>query len=212
MFCLRPTHISERVFFVSLIIINERNHWIVGTPLKWLALVLRSWLKWFLDSLTMIHSFVAYFMVIDDWFIISLHDCTWYKIFGKTQYNRLEFYDWIGSIVLDTINLSPAAQRATPKDVKLVGELEECLSKTLGTKAPNRGDIFNALVKARSDISQLTTEQLLRKDCKLLKTPEITIAIPAVPLLSQVRINFEFTNNQHPVICISTLPCQCFGI
>jgi exopolyphosphatase len=87
---------------------------------------------------------------------------------------------------LDTVNLSPAAQRATPKDVKLITELEECLSKTMGNKAPTRGEIFNGLVHARSDISSLTTEQVLRKDCKLLKTPEITIAIPAVPLLCTV--------------------------
>jgi len=92
-----------------------------------------------------------------------------------------------GTIILDTVNLSPEARRGTPKDIKLVMELEEYLLKMMGNKAPNRNDTFNALVKARSDISQLTPEQILRKDCKLLKTPEITIAIPAVPLLSQVK-------------------------
>lgn len=90
-----------------------------------------------------------------------------------------------GTILLDTINLSPSAQKTTPKDMKLIGELEDCLTKALGTP-PVRNEVYDPINQARTDISRLTADQLLRKDCKLLKTPEITIAVPAVPLLSQV--------------------------
>jgi inorganic pyrophosphatase/exopolyphosphatase len=100
--------------------------------------------------------------------------------------DKLPIFICSGTILLDTVNLSPAAQRATPKDIKAIGELEECLSKIQPGGRPVREEIYAPIVKARSDISQLTPEQLLRKDCKLLKTPEISIGIPAVPLLSQV--------------------------
>jgi len=97
------------------------------------------------------------------------------------------FSFYSGTILLDTINLSATAQRATRKDIKIIAELEECLLKVTG-KTPSRDQVYSPIVQARSDISNLSTEQLLRKDCKLLKTPEITVAIPAVPLLSQVCI------------------------
>lgn len=90
----------------------------------------------------------------------------------------------LGTILLDTVNLSPSAQKATPKDWKAVGELEEVLGK-MGAKRA-REELYNPIVKARSDISSLTTDQLLRKDCKMLRTPEISIAVPALPLLAQV--------------------------
>lgn len=93
--------------------------------------------------------------------------------------------------MLDTINLSPSAQKATSKDRKLIGELEDSLAKILGSP-PVRNEIYEPINQARTDISRLSTEQLLRKDCKVLKTPEITIAVPAVPLPSQVRISITF--------------------
>jgi exopolyphosphatase len=99
----------------------------------------------------------------------------------------LIYDEFIGTILLDTVNLSVEAERTTPKDIKAISELEECLWKVTGAR-PVRDDVYKPIVKARSDISQLTTEQLLRKDCKILKTPEISIAIPAVPLLSQVSL------------------------
>lgn len=76
--------------------------------------------------------------------------------------------------------------------MKLIGELEDCLTKAIGTH-PVRNEMYDPINQARTDISRLTTDQLLRKDCKLLKTPEITIAVPAVPLLSQVRYTIIFT-------------------
>jgi hypothetical protein len=66
----------------------------------------------------------------------------------------------------------------------MVSELEDCLFKITGNR-PNREEVYNPLMKARADISQLTPDQLLRKDMKALKTPEISISVPALPLLSQ---------------------------
>jgi len=90
----------------------------------------------------------------------------------------------LGTIVLDTFNFSAAAQRTTGKDLKVVQELEDAISAS--RPRPNNSEIFKALTQARADVSQLTPDQLLRKDSKLVRLPEIVISIPAVPILSQV--------------------------
>lgn len=115
-----------------------------------------------------------------------------------------------GTILLDTINLSPSAQKATPKDFKIIGELEDSLTKVNGA-CPVRNEFYVPINNARTDISQLTPDQLLRKDCKVLKTPEITIAVPAVPLLSQVRLFYSIEGKFFTILLLNneqyTQPC-----
>ncbi|NXN94854.1 PRUN1 Exopolyphosphatase, partial [Rhinopomastus cyanomelas] len=80
-----------------------------------------------------------------------------------------------GTILLDCVNLSPAAGKVTPRDVACVALLEERFPHL-----PARDDIFQALQAAKFDVSGLTTEQLLRKDLKLLSSEEQLLAISAV--------------------------------
>ncbi|XP_037813656.1 exopolyphosphatase PRUNE1 [Lucilia sericata] len=91
------------------------------------------------------------------------------------------------TIVLDTVNFSESAARATPKDLEICLALEEVLEKF--NCLQNRETLFETLVKARADVGSLTASQLLRKDLKILTSNKnggnINIAIPGFPLLVQ---------------------------
>ncbi|NXU92734.1 PRUN1 Exopolyphosphatase, partial [Xiphorhynchus elegans] len=73
----------------------------------------------------------------------------------------------LGTILLDCINLSPAAGKVTPRDVACVALLEDRFPEL-----PPRDSIFGALQAAKFDVTGLTTEQMLRKDLKVLSSDE----------------------------------------
>lgn len=66
-----------------------------------------------------------------------------------------------GTILLDTACMSPTVARATPVDHEVISELEKVLPSL-----PDRNVIYRELVKARADISELLTDQILNKDKK----------------------------------------------
>ncbi|KAF1598424.1 Exopolyphosphatase PRUNE1, partial [Eudyptes moseleyi] len=80
-----------------------------------------------------------------------------------------------GTILLDCVNLSPAAGKVTPRDVACVSLLEERFPEL-----PARDTIFEALQAAKFDVSGLTTEQMLRKDLKVLSGDELLLAISTI--------------------------------
>ncbi|NXO46541.1 PRUN1 Exopolyphosphatase, partial [Locustella ochotensis] len=80
-----------------------------------------------------------------------------------------------GTILLDCINLSPAAGKVTPRDVACVSLLEERFPEL-----PARDAVFGALQAAKFDVTGLTTQQMLRKDLKVLSNDEVIIAISGV--------------------------------
>ncbi|NXX19408.1 PRUN1 Exopolyphosphatase, partial [Podargus strigoides] len=80
-----------------------------------------------------------------------------------------------GTILLDCVNLSPAAGKVTPRDVACVSLLEARFPEL-----PARDTIFQALQEAKFDVSGLTTEQMLRKDLKVLSGDELLLAISAI--------------------------------
>ncbi|NXS54316.1 PRUN1 Exopolyphosphatase, partial [Brachypteracias leptosomus] len=80
-----------------------------------------------------------------------------------------------GTILLDCVNLSPAAGKVTPRDVACVALLEDRFPDL-----PPRDTIFEALQAAKFDVSGLTTEQMLRKDLKVLSGDELVLAISAI--------------------------------
>lgn len=66
---------------------------------------------------------------------------------------------FLGTILLDTVNLSPSAGRVTAKDTDVATRLRTAV----------RGDpnaLFDALQSAKFDVSALATNDLLRKDYK----------------------------------------------
>ncbi|NXJ85593.1 PRUN1 Exopolyphosphatase, partial [Trogon melanurus] len=80
-----------------------------------------------------------------------------------------------GTILLDCVNLSPAAGKVTPRDVACVSLLEARFPEL-----PPRDTIFAALQAAKFDVSGLTTEQMLRKDLKVLSSDELVLAISGI--------------------------------
>ncbi|XP_041843694.1 exopolyphosphatase PRUNE1 [Melanotaenia boesemani] len=65
------------------------------------------------------------------------------------------------SVVLDCVNMAPAAGKMTPKDSQYAAALE-----TRFPALPPRGALFQALQNAKFDVSGLNTEQMLLKDMK----------------------------------------------
>ena len=89
-------------------------------------------------------------------------------------------------IVLDSVNLSKAADKTRPEDTKVVNEIETLLKLDPG----KRIEIFNELVETRSDVSTLDSLQILSKDLKSIQNLNGTkfVAIPGFPMLVQVSL------------------------
>ncbi|XP_066842060.1 exopolyphosphatase PRUNE1 [Anser cygnoides] len=85
-----------------------------------------------------------------------------------------------GTILLDSVNLSPAAGKVTPRDVACISLLESRFPDL-----PAHNAIYEALQAAKFDVSELTTEQMLRKDLKTLSNDELVLAV------SGIYINLE---------------------
>ena len=86
------------------------------------------------------------------------------------------------TIITDTINLSPAAKKATPLDISTL----ELIEKTLPNSQLPREDVFSDIFKAKSDIKGFTVEQLLRKDLKIVPfSDKIQAAVPSTLLLAE---------------------------
>lgn len=80
--------------------------------------------------------------------------------------------------MIDTYNMSDEAGRATAIDVDILNTLEQ-----LGRLTSDRTETFEKIMHAKTDISELTLEELMIKDLK------VTNGIPLVgfSLLVEVR-------------------------
>ncbi len=79
----------------------------------------------------------------------------------------------LGTILLDTVNLAPAAERVTPKDKEIAARLGE----VVGSDAD---DLFAILEVEKFNVSALGTGDLLRKDYKAWDTPSGTYGMSTV--------------------------------
>ncbi|EFN75302.1 Protein prune-like protein [Harpegnathos saltator] len=79
-----------------------------------------------------------------------------------------------GPILVDTYNMSTKGGRVTTTDVDVINKLEQ-----LGKLTTDRTEVFNKLMKAKTDISELTIEELMIKDLKI--TNGVPVAV--FPLL-----------------------------
>ncbi|XP_067637166.1 exopolyphosphatase PRUNE1-like isoform X1 [Eurosta solidaginis] len=105
-----------------------------------------------------------------------------------------------GAIILDTVNFSEAANRTTPKDLQICANLEELLTQLTDQKELlQRTELFDGLVAARANISNLSSLQLLRKDLKILTTTNasLIIALPGFPILVE-----QFVQKPDAVIAV----------
>uniref|UniRef100_UPI00358F338A exopolyphosphatase PRUNE1 n=1 Tax=Myxine glutinosa TaxID=7769 RepID=UPI00358F338A len=79
------------------------------------------------------------------------------------------------TIVLDCVNLSPAAGKTTPKDRAVLETLEG-----LFPQLPSRSEIFEELLSIKSNIDGLNMEQLLHKDAKAVEVEGIRVELCTV--------------------------------
>lgn len=93
-----------------------------------------------------------------------------------------------GPILIDTYNMSDEAGRATATDVDVLNTLEQ-----LGKLTSDRTETFKKIMHAKTDISELTLEELMIKDLK------ITNGIPLVGFSLLVE-NFLMQENAKEVI------------
>lgn len=103
----------------------------------------------------------------------------------NTFANHHELINFIrGPIVVDTINFSESAGKVKPLDMEINVEIEKCLN--VGNN--DRSQLYNELVKARSDVNGLSALQLLSKDLKVISNSNksYSVAIPGFPLLVEV--------------------------
>ncbi|XP_026541733.1 exopolyphosphatase PRUNE1 [Notechis scutatus] len=80
-----------------------------------------------------------------------------------------------GTILLDCVNLAVEAGKVTPRDACCISRLESMFSEL-----QPRNRVFDALQRAKFDVSGLTTEQMLRKDLKSLVSKAATVALSAL--------------------------------
>ncbi len=81
----------------------------------------------------------------------------------------------LGTVLLDTVNLDPAAERVTPKD-------EEVAEKLLERSALKQQELFDAVQREKFNVSALSSADLLRKDYKEWKLGAYQVGISSVLL------------------------------
>lgn len=81
----------------------------------------------------------------------------------------------LGTILLDTVNLDPQAQRATAKDIAVAAQLESICST-------DRPALFERLQFEKFNVAALDTADLLRKDYKACRLGEVRCGIASVLL------------------------------
>ncbi|XP_035219220.1 exopolyphosphatase PRUNE1-like isoform X2 [Stegodyphus dumicola] len=107
-----------------------------------------------------------------------------------------------GTILLDTVCLKESAKRATEKDRMVVLQLEEYL------EGISREEIFETLQKVKFDVSNLTPEQLLRRDTKYVQQNSLSVAIASLPMLLQDILKQEsFLSALNKMVSEENLMC-----
>ncbi|KAM7421713.1 hypothetical protein PAMA_015725 [Pampus argenteus] len=104
------------------------------------------------------------------------------------------------TILLDCVNMAPAAGKVTPKDSQYAAALEARFP-TL----PPRGALFQALQNAKFDVSGLNTEQMLLKDMKAV-SGSLNLAVSVLYITLE-----EFLQKAELEVELSDF-CQKFGL
>lgn len=89
------------------------------------------------------------------------------------------------TIIFDTVCLNESAKRVTNKDIEVASKLESLL------KNVNKEEIYQEIQNAKFDVSDLTFDELLRKDLKVISNNITSIAISSLPVLLQTVKNSE---------------------
>ncbi|XP_038058184.1 protein prune homolog 2-like isoform X2 [Patiria miniata] len=82
----------------------------------------------------------------------------------------------LGPILVDTVNLSASAGKATPKDIAMV----EALSKICPDL--NKEEMYQELQQAKADMSDFSVTDILRKDFKCVSGASMNIGMSSIPI------------------------------
>jgi exopolyphosphatase len=108
----------------------------------------------------------------------------------------------LGTILLDTVNLSPSARRAALKDRDVAARLG-----AVAHRGPNA--LFDALQAAKFDVSNLRTADLLRKDYKQWDAGRIMYGVSSVltPLTNWIAMDPEIVDGLSAYLRSRDLNC-----
>ena len=81
----------------------------------------------------------------------------------------------LGAILIDTVNLDPSAGRATPRDHAQAGHLQAIAGM-------DTDNFYQGIREAKSDIRNMDTRDLLRRDCKTFEFNNVRCTVASVPL------------------------------
>ncbi|XP_053659180.1 exopolyphosphatase PRUNE1 [Anopheles marshallii] len=90
-----------------------------------------------------------------------------------------------GAIVLDTVNFSQQADKAKPLDYEIAAKIETYRNIREENRLTHREQLFQSLVQARSDVSELNAYQLLLKDLKIISQNNRIVSVPGFPMAVQ---------------------------
>lgn len=82
-----------------------------------------------------------------------------------------------GTILVDCVDMAPAAGKVTPKDSQVLLELETAVHGL-----PPRSALFPQLQQAKFNISGLDSEQMLMKDLKTVSGPDLNLGVSVLYL------------------------------
>ena len=81
----------------------------------------------------------------------------------------------LGAILIDTVNLDPNAGRATPRDHAVAKHLQPIADM-------DTNSFYQGIRAAKSDIREMDTRDLLRRDCKTFQFNTVRCTVASVPL------------------------------
>ncbi|XP_077289285.1 exopolyphosphatase prune [Arctopsyche grandis] len=103
--------------------------------------------------------------------------------------NRDSTYLLYGTIVLDTVNFLVSADKARPLDFEMAELLEKILS--IENCDRHKKQLFEDLLRARTDYSNLNVHHLLKRDLKIMNK----ISIPGLPMLVEEYLQMKDSMN-----------------
>ena len=86
----------------------------------------------------------------------------------------------------DTVNFSESAQKFSERDKTVAKQLESIIEET--SLSITRSEVYNQLINAKNSTNNLTFEQLLLKDCKIVPNTRIIISSISGKLVSELTL------------------------
>lgn len=112
------------------------------------------------------------------------------------------------TIIVDTVNLSPEVKKATDLDKEQLKQIEIALGMEKSIAYQSRKDRLKLIGRAKGSIEGFTTDQILRKDLKLVTFCNgIRAAVP-----STLRLAYDLCQEDKQIVSIFEHFCQKYKV